>query len=315
MREHPSPVEGVVPHGGIKAGCSAGVNAARATPLQRSIMTSAAPFDRRALRAHRDRASPSFANHDFLVRHSAARIAEDFAEHWQPRSECLGRVLDLGCHTGELAEAVAGTAGVSSVVLADCAPAMVSSARQRGVGGWAFVAAEEELLPFAPASFDAVLSALSLHWVNDLPGTLVQIRKVLRPGGLLLATLLGGESLRELRAALSEAEAAAEARPNGRVSPSVDVRDAGDLMARAGFVRPVADLDAITVRYGDPLRLMHELRGMGETNARRDRPRAFTPRGVLFRAAEIYSAAHAGADNRIPATFHIIAMTAWAPDS
>ena len=277
-------------------------------------MTSAAPFDRRAVRAHRVRAAANFADHNFLVRRSAARIAEDLAERAAVHGERFGRVLDLGCHTGELAEALAKTGAVDSVVLADPAPAMVSAARARH-GSHLFVAAEEELLPFSDACFDAVVSALSLHWVNDLPGTLSQVRRALRPGGLLLAAMFGGESLRELRAALAEAEIVSLGRPLPRVSPFVDVRDAGDLLARAGFVRPVADVDTVTVRYGDAVRLMRDLRGMGETNARRDRPRSGTSRGVLFRAAEMYAAAHADGQGRLSATFEIVTMTAWAPGS
>ena len=268
-------------------------------------MSSAAPFDRRAVRLHRDRAARGFSGHDFLVRAGVERLAErlDDLEARFPR------VLDLGCHGGELAQAVAGRAGIETIVLADPSPAMAARARAQQSR---VVVAEEELLPFAPGSFDAVLSCLSLHWVNDLPGTLVQLREALAPGGLLLVSMLGGETLRELRAALAEAETFAGHTPRARVSPFVDVRAAGDLLARAGFVRPVADIETVTASYGDPLRLMAELRAMGEANALRDRPRGFTARATLLRAA----AAHATtADGRIPATFQIVTLTAWTPEA
>ncbi|MDA1133126.1 MAG: methyltransferase domain-containing protein [Proteobacteria bacterium] len=268
-------------------------------------MSSAAPFDRRAVRLHRDRAARGFGGHDFLVRAGAERLAERLDE----LEAQFPRVLDLGCHGGELAQAVAGRAGIESIVLADPSPAMAARARPQQSR---VVVAEEELLPFAPGSFDAVLSCLSLHWVNDLPGTLVQVREALAPGGLLLVSMLGGETLRELRTALAEADAAGGQAAAPRVSPFVDVRAAGDLAGRAGFVRPVADIETVTASYADPLRLMTELRGMGEANAHRDRPRRFTTRATLLRAA----AAHATtADGRIPATFQIVTLTAWTPEA
>ena len=270
----------------------------------------AAPFDRKAVRAHRARAADGFAAHDFLVRRAAAAMAERLGELERP----FPTVLDLGCHTGELAEALAGTAGVTTVVHADCAAAMTRKARARAVPDVArtFAVADEELLPFGAGVFDAVISALSLHWVNDLPGTLVQARAALRPGGLFLATLFGGETLRELRAAFLAAEAE-RGGAHPRVSPFADVRDAGDLLARAGFTRPVSDVDTLTVTYAHPLDLMAELRGMGEANAMRGRRRAFTARAVLLGAAAAYARDCADSGGRVPATFQVVTLTAWAP--
>ncbi|HEX7967021.1 MAG TPA: methyltransferase domain-containing protein [Stellaceae bacterium] len=175
------------------------------------------------------------------------------------------------------------------------------------------VVAEAEALPFARHSFDLVLSSLDLHWANDLPGALLQLRQVLRPDGLLLASLLGGETLFELRHALIEAELAEEGGAGPRVSPFADVRDLGMLLQRAGFALPVVDSDTVTATYADAPALMRDLRGMGETNALAERRRGFTRRATFARAAAIYAEQFGQADGRIPASFEIITLTAWAP--
>jgi len=194
---------------------------------------------------------------------------------------------------------------------------MVAQAQAQGPGEGLLqglgVVADEEWLPFASARLDLVLSSLSLHWVNDLPGTLIQIRRALKPDGLFLAAMLGGETLRELRHALLEADLAKEGGASPRVSPFVDVRDAGDLLQRAGFVLPVADSDTLTVTYDDPLRLMRDLRGMGETNATHERRDRFSRRATFSRAADIYRQTFAAADGRVPATFQVIYLTGWTP--
>lgn len=172
---------------------------------------------------------------------------------------------------------------------------------------------ENELLNAGEASLDAVVSSLELHWVNDLPGVLIQIRRALRPGGLLLAALFGGETLRELRRALLAAEEEVEGRVSPRVAPFADVRDAGDLLARAGFAGPVADIEPLTVTYPDAFRLMRELRAMGETNLMAERRKSFTRRATLERAREIYAAQYGDREGRIPATFHLLFLTAFAP--
>jgi NADH dehydrogenase [ubiquinone] 1 alpha subcomplex assembly factor 5 len=264
-------------------------------------------FDRRAVRRHRDRAAGTLPSHDFLLREVAGRLAErldDVTRHFP-------LALDLGCHDGTLGRALAGRGGVETLVQADLSPAMAKTAR--GAGRPA-VAADEEALPFAAASFDAVFSLLSLHWVNDLPGALIQVRRALRPDGLFLAALLGGETLKELRTALLEAEIEVEGGAGPRVSPFADVRDLGGLLQRAGFALPVADVDAIEVSYPDAFRLMADLRGMGEANALADRRKGFSRRATLMRAAGLYAERHAGADGRLPATFQVIYLTAWAPD-
>jgi SAM-dependent methyltransferase len=264
-------------------------------------------FDRRLLRRRRDRAAAGFADHDFLFREVAARLA-DRLDDITRRFPC---VLDLGCHDGTLGRALAGRGGIETLVQADLSPAMVARA-QAAHGGPALVL-EEEALPFAAGSFDAVFSLLGLHWVNDLPGALIQLRRALKPDGLLLAAMFGGDTLIELRQSLMQAEIDTVGGAGPRVSPFADLRDAGGLLQRAGFALPVVDADTVRVTYADPLALMRDLRGMGETNALNDRPRQAGRRDVFTRAAEIYRDRFAGTDGRIPATFQIITLTAWAP--
>ncbi len=266
-------------------------------------------FDRRAVRRHRERAANTLATHDFLLREVADRLAERLDD----MTRRFPLALDLGCHDGALARALAGQedrGGIETIIQADLSPAMAGKAAGSGQPA---LAADEEALPFATAAFDAVFSLLSLHWVNDLPGALVQVRRALKPDGLFLAAMLGGETLKELRAALTEAEVEVEGGAGPRVSPFADLRDLGALLQRAGFALPVADVDDIEVSYPDALKLMADLRGMGETNAVADRRKGFSRRATLMRAAALYAERHAGSDGRLPATFQVIYLTAWAP--
>ena len=159
-----------------------------------------------------------------------------------------------------------------------------------------------------------MVSSLALHWVGDLPGTLVQLRRILKPDGLLLAAMFGGQTLVELRTALFEAELAEEGGVSPRVSPAIELADAASLLQRAGFAMPVADSETITVTYPDLPSLMRDLRGMGETNALAARRRLFMRRATLARAAAIYAERFAGPDGRIRATFEIVFLTGRAPD-
>lgn len=215
--------------------------------------------------------------------------------------------LDLGCHTGALGRQLAGRGGIERLVQCDLSLPMAQRA-----GGEAVVG-DEEALPFASKTFDLVLSNLSLHWVNDLPGALVQINHALKPDGLFLATMLGGETLNELRRCFIEAELSEEGGAGPRVSPFADVRDAGALLQRAGFALPVVDFDIITVTYAEPLKLLADLRGMGETNATLARRRNTTRRGTVMKAMELYRERFAEADGRVKATFQVLTLTAWRP--
>ena len=172
---------------------------------------------------------------------------------------------------------------------------------------------ENETLPLAPASLDLAVSALAFQFVNDLPGVLAQLRLALRPDGLLLAAMLGGETLTELRQCFAAAEAECEGGASPRVAPFADLRDVGSLLQRAGFALPVTDLDRVTVRYDSALALMHELRRMAATNILFDRRRTLTRRATLLRMAQIYRERFADGDGRIRATFDIIWLSGWAP--
>ena len=174
--------------------------------------------------------------------------------------------------------------------------------------------ARDDVLPLAEARIDLVLSALSLQFVDDLPGALVQIRRALRPDGLFLGALIGGSSLAELRQAFGEAEIDVEGGLSPRVSPFVDVRDLGGLLQRAGFALPVTDSDVVTVRYDDVFGLMRDLRAMGATNVLAERRRKPTRRATMARLAEIYRERFSDPDGRVRATFEILWATGWAPD-
>ncbi|WP_199580916.1 methyltransferase domain-containing protein [Bradyrhizobium sp. MOS003] len=174
-------------------------------------------------------------------------------------------------------------------------------------------AAGAEKLPFAPESLDLVVSALALQFVNDLPGVLAQIRRALKPDGLLLAAMIGGDSLTELRQAFAAAEAECEGGVSPRVAPFADLRDIGALLQRAGFALPVTDVDRVVVRYGNAFALMQDLRRMGAANVLIERRRTPSRRATLLRMAEIYAERFADADGRIRATFDIIWLSGWAP--
>jgi NADH dehydrogenase [ubiquinone] 1 alpha subcomplex assembly factor 5 len=263
-------------------------------------------FDRSLLRKRRDRAAAGFAAHDFLVREVADRLADRLDDV----TRGFPLALDLGCHTGELAESLGRRGGITTLVQCDLSPAMAGRAAGNGHPS---LAADEEWLPFADDSFDLVISNLSLHWVNDLPGTLVQIRRILKPDGMLLVAMLGGETLKELRQALAEAEIAEEGGLSPRVSPFADVRDLGGLLQRAGFALPVVDADVVPITYGDSMRLMVDLRGMGEANAVAEQRKTLTRRNTLLAALARYQELFAGPDGRLPATFQVLTMTAWKP--
>jgi SAM-dependent methyltransferase len=173
--------------------------------------------------------------------------------------------------------------------------------------------AEQEALSFAPESLDLAVSALAFQFVNDLPGVLAQIRRALKPDGLLLAAMIGGDTLTELRQSFAAAEAECEGGVSPRVAPFADLRDIGSLLQRAGFALPVTDVDRIVVRYDSALALMHDLRRMGATNVLVERRRAPTRRATLLRMAQIYGERFADSDGRIRATFDVIWLSGWAP--
>jgi SAM-dependent methyltransferase len=173
--------------------------------------------------------------------------------------------------------------------------------------------AGDETLPLAPASLDLAVSALALQFVNDLPGVLAQIRRALKPDGLLLAALIGGDTLTELRQSFAAAEAECEGGVSPRIAPFADLRDIGALLQRAGLALPVTDVDRLVVRYDNAFALMNDLRRMGATNILLERRHAPTRRATMLRTTQIYSARFADPDGRIRATFDIVWLSAWAP--
>ena len=259
-------------------------------------------FDRRAWRLHRDRAA-RMGSGDFLH----AEIADRLLDRLDLVSRQFPVMLDLGVDDGGLARKLAARPGAEQVFAADPSTALLRAAAPAGI------AADPELLPFGEASFDLIASSLVLHWTADLPGALAQLRRALKPDGLLLAAMLGGQTLVELRAALFEAELAEEGGVSPRVSPAIELADAAALLQRAGFAMPVADSETITVSYPDALALMRDLRTMGETNALAARRRSFLRRATLARAAAIYAERFADEDGRIGATFEILFLAGWAP--
>ena len=172
---------------------------------------------------------------------------------------------------------------------------------------------DEERLALKEGALDLVVSPLALHWADDLPGALIQVRRALAPDGVFLGAILGGATLTELRQCLLAAEAELSDGAGARVSPFADVLDAAQLLQRAGFALPVADRDVLTVSYADPLALMADLRGMGETAAFVDRPARALTRGVLARTLALYAQRFATPDGRVPATFEVLYLTGWAP--
>lgn len=271
------------------------------------MQTTMTVFDRALLRHRRDRAAVAGDGAaDFLFREVADRLADRLLDI----RETFPVALELGCRRGVLAKFVRGRGGIEHLMGMDLSEAM---ARQAHGGGRSVFVADEERLPLADASVDLVLSNLALHWVNDLPGCLIQARRALRPNGLLLASMFGGETLVELRDVLLRAEAELTGGAAPRISPFADVRDMGGLLQRAGFALPVVDSDRITVTYANAFALFADLKAMGETSVLLERSRAPLRRAVLLRAAELYSEMFAGADGRIPASFQILYVHGWAP--
>lgn len=257
-------------------------------------------FDRALVRHRRSRAVADFAAHRVLFDEVSDQLMDRLADI---KREFIS-VLDLGAQNGALMRSFAAKPNVFAVSssLSQTALPELSST----------IVIDEEMLPFANASFDLIISNATLHWVNDLPGALIQIKKNLRPDGLFLASLLGGQTLHELRACLLEAELAVTGGISPRLSPSIELLTASGLLQRAGFTLPVADSDIVALTYPDAFALMHDLRGMGETNAHLHRLRHFTRRSVFDEAAKLYQKRYATSDGRITATFEVIFLHGWA---
>lgn len=258
-------------------------------------------FDRALLRARHARAATAGVS-EFLLRH----VSDDLLDRLATVQRRFEVAADIGTPTPYLAEALVRGGRAGRVV-------RMAPMAEPGAGGFDRLAGDEEALPFAPASLDLAVSAVALQFVNDLPGVLAQIRRALRPDGLFLAAMIGGETLHELAEAFALAESEITGGASPRVAPFVEVRTAGALLQRAGFALPVVDQDRLTVRYADALALMRDLRSMGAANPLAERSRRPLRRDVLVRAISAYAERFADPDGRIRATFDVISLSGWTP--
>jgi len=259
-------------------------------------------FDRALIRRRRRRAA-ALEPATFLL----DRVADDLAERLNGVLRRFDLAVDLGTPGEAVRAALARLGSVGTIVAAD---GVLDDGQPRA---GKLVAADEEALPFRDAALDLVVSALALQFVNDLPGVLVQIRRALKPDGLFLAALIGGETLTELRQSFAAAESEVEGGASPHVAPFADLRELGALLQRAGFALPVTDIDRLTVRYDTAFDLMQDLRRMGATNALHARRRTPLKRATLARMAEFYGQRFADDDGRIRATFEIVWLSGWAP--
>lgn len=276
---------------------------------QHNTAPSSAPeiFDRpllilRKRRALREAAKPAARDGGFLL----DKVATDLAERLNAVERTFSAGLDLSDDDGRTRALLGRVERVTNL--------------KRLVSHQDFARPEEEVevgapdyLPAAPQSLDLVTSALALQWVNDVPGTLIQIRRALKPDGLFMGALIGGNTLHELREVLAMEEDEATGGISPKVAPFVDVRDLGGLLQRAGFALPVTDVDSYTVRYGNLFELMADLRAMGATNILTHRSRMPWIRARAVRAAQLYAERFGDPDDRIRATFQVISFSGWAP--
>jgi SAM-dependent methyltransferase len=258
-------------------------------------------FDRSLLRARKRRAR-ALGPATFLL----DRAATELGERLSAVLRNFDIAVDVGTPTDAVRRVLAASGKVKTIIAAAVGAATLDKSFLR-------VVSDEEALPFADASLDLVVSALNLQFVNDLPGTLIQVRRALRPDGLFMAAMVGGESLNELRAAFADAESEVDGGLSPRVAPFADVGELGALLQRAGFALPVIDSERLTVRYDSALALMHDLRRMGATNVMQERRRRPLKRATMQRVAAIYADRFADADGRLRASFEIIWLSGWAP--
>lgn len=253
-------------------------------------------FHNARTRKRRERAATGLAG-DFLLRHAA----ESLVESMQPLTYAFPTILELGA-SGHLAPLLQQRTGTERVITCDIAATPAAQ-----------LVVNNELLPLAPESIDAAVSAGGLHFVNDLPGVLAQLRAALKPDGLFMATFPGPDTLRELRQVFAQIDAQQTGGITPRIAPFPDVRDAGGLLQRTGYALPVVDRELITVTYPDMFALMRELRLSGQVNMLHEQRSNFTPRRFFMAAAEHYAERFADAAGGIVATFELVTWTAWKP--
>ncbi len=265
------------------------------------------PFDRALWRRRRDRAAHRLADADFLIRDTAGQITERLEEI----KRTFPRIAVIGAGNGIMGSALQGRFGIVHLVQTEASSVMAASAA-RAVPEALTLIADEEALPFADETFDLIIAPLTLHWTNDLPGALIQMRRALKPDGLLIAAMFAGQTLTELRTFLTRAEVEVTGGLSPRIAPMADLRDLGGLLQRAGFALTVADREVVPVRYANPLRLLSDVRAMGESNVMRDRHKTLLRRDVIAKMLELYTAT-ADADGNVTATFEIAYLHGWAP--
>ena len=266
-------------------------------------MSDQALFDRTLLRRRRARFAHEITAREAVIAH----VAQEIADRVSLMLREFPLALDLGAYHGLLGRAVAALPSVREVVFAESAFAYAAQCPRPAL------VCDEDLLPFKNASFNLIVSGLALHRVNDLPGSLIQIRRALAPDGLFMAAALGARALIELREVLIEAEGEMTGGASPRVSPFGDVSAYGALLQRAGFALPVADSETLTVTYPSPREVMREVRALGGGNVLTARSKAPLPRRILERAEELYLARHGTPDGKVKATFEFVFISGWAP--
>lgn len=262
-------------------------------------------FDRSLLNTRRRRANCQHTetNCDYLL----GAVADDLIDRLSLIKREFGIVLNYGCHNGLLSHSLKQINGIGTIISSDGIYELAARLPTPSV------VADEELFPFKAESFDLIVSALTLQWVNDLPGCLMQVRRGLKADGVFLGATLGSESLCELRQVLFQAEEEIYGGASPRVAPFADVRDLGQLLQRAGFSLPVTDRDIIKVNFPSPSKLMQELRQMGASNVLNNRLRSGAQRRLFSRASELYLEQFGDENGRVSATFEIIYLMGWAP--
>ncbi|XP_057490636.1 putative methyltransferase At1g22800, mitochondrial isoform X1 [Actinidia eriantha] len=269
-------------------------------------------FDRHLKRKQRDRAAWLMRPKDSLV----DNVAENLLDRLEDCKKSFPSALCLGGSLEAIRRLLRGRGAIEKLIMMDTSYEMVKLCKniEQDVSNktieTSFVVGDEEFLPVKESSLDLVISCLGLHWTNDLPGAMIQSRLALKPDGLFLAAILGGETLKELRIACTVAQMEREGGISPRLSPLAQVRDAGNLLTRAGFTLPGVDVDEYTVQYQSALELMEHLRSMGETNALLQRNNILKRETALATAA-VYQSMFAAEDGTIPATFQVIYMTGW----
>lgn len=267
-------------------------------------------FDRDLKRKQRDRAAWLMKGKDQFV----DSVADNLLDRLEDCKRTFPTTLCLGGSSEAIRRLLRGRGGIEKLIMMDMSTDMVKHLKQSDIPSenleTLYVVGDEEFLPIKESSLELVISCLGLHWTNDLPGAMIQCRMALKPDGLFLAAILGGETLKELRIACTIAHMEREGGISPRISPLAQVRDAGNLLTRAGFSLPGVDVDQYTVRYDSALELIEHLRSMGETNALFQRSNILK-RDTALATAAIYDSMFAADDGTIPATFQVIYMTGW----